>query len=1002
MLLFASLVSHVVLAAEYLPLQRQALATGSNISTLTGVSLVATPNWVVPKSFDPLAHVPQLQIQDGVYYLLSDFQFLAEQDNQEQQYRHFALQITNTKALEDNSQLNLQFDPSYERLALHHVTVYRNGQKIDKLVDASHSLERANRSSQIVDSSVNLRLILSDIRVGDTLEYAYTVTGTNPVFDGHFYHRRPLQWNVPIDQQYIRVVWRRASTLQWHLNNATAEQSVAVEQLGQDKIYEISLHHTDGITVPVDTPDWYDPRLGISFSDFDDWSTVAKWGWQLFAPKIRLTTDVKQQARELSWGLDDQAAKAEAALDFVQQQIRYLGLEMGVNSHLPATPQQTLLHRFGDCKDKAVLLVALLKEMGLRASPVLVNTEVGEGLNKRLPSAKAFNHAIVKLWLGQQSYFVDPTISFQKGPLSERTQPYYGYALVLESDSQGLESMPQQHSGAEIHYSEVFDLTEGDAKAAEYKVTTLYAGQEAERMRERLASEGAAQLGKSYRDFFVQLYGELDAEPLVIDDSAKGVTINESYQLHNPWQQDADGDQQFFTNENQVSSYIELPSNLDDRPYALNYPLTVSGNITLKLFDTHHWDLKSEHHREQNAFFDYQFDVKFDVNTKQVMLSYRYQSLVPYVKQTDFNAYIQALKRIKNFDSYGIVSYSSQAKRQQALKERFNKDAIIILSYLLLALVLIGFVIAFWQSVKTPQRQTVFFAVPWYQVVLLTLLTFGGYLFYWSYRNGQYLAQQDKTQLSPIWWSLLAPFSYFPLVLAIYRSHPNVFAKNWLKWLFIAVSALMAALLIVSMVKLVNYSISVWWCVPALVMLPAVLLINRINWRQGIAVASQWQRYHWLLALAVVPLYLVMLAKSLWLLPQDVPVTGNKLWPSYNQYLQQQQLIAANESADYFYSSSYFDFRDQGVGFSRSTIFSYRHDQGKSTMQQADFNQVTDIQVESLKPLLRKTEITVVRQDGSHLVFRLPADQSATDEFIVSLKAHWQQHRNDGNIKTKE
>ncbi|QSX35197.1 DUF3857 domain-containing protein [Shewanella avicenniae] len=1002
-LLGLSLVCQWVFAAQTIPLQRQALTSGADFSDIAAVNVAPTPRWVVAQPFDKDSEIPEQQLQNGVYFLLSDFQFLGDKQNREQQFRHFAIKINNVKAVEDYSQLSLQFDPSYEQLQLHQVTLYRHGQTIDKLKDASHSVERHSQSAQVVDGSVNLRLLLTDVRVGDILEYAYTVTGVNPVFDGHFYHRRPLQWNVPIAQQFVSVLWRRDTPLQLQLDNASEGQQLVETHIGDDRNYQISLGQVEGLAVPSDTPNGYDPRLRISFSDFADWSAVATWGWQLFAPKISQSATVISQADLLSAGLTTDEAKATAALDFVQQQIRYLGLEMGVNSHLPATPEQTLRHRFGDCKDKTVLLVALLHAMGIQAEPVLVNTDTGEALDKQLPSAKAFNHAIVQLLLNGQAYFVDPTISFQKGIITERSQPFYGYGLVLSPTTDALTLMPREHSGARIDYAELFNLSQGDTKAARYQVTTHYWGTEAERLRERLASTGSAQLATSYADFYREQYGELAAEPLVIDDRDDGLTISEQYTFTNPWQQDADGDQQFFATENQLSNFIEIPSNREPRPYALSYPLTVDGTITLKLFDTHHWDLNNEHHREKNAFFDYQFEVNFDAAAQQLRLHYRYQSLTPFVTAADFPQYIEALKRIQALNEYGIVSYNSDAKQQQALADKFTKDVLIIIGYWLFAAVLIGLALAFWQSVKQPQHSMQFYSVPWHQVALLSLLTLGGYFFYWSFRNWHYLEQHGITRISAIWWTLFAPLTYLPLALAMWRQQSHYRKVNpIISAGFILFFVIVALVLIVSVVNLALIPVALWWLPPTLALLPLVALVSRMNRKQGIRLNPHWQSYHLLLALAVLPFYAVSLAKSVWLLPQAEPTAGNKLWPSYNVFLQQQRYIKPNESADYFYTDSYFDFRDQGVGFSDSTIFSYRHDQGKSTAQQASFAQVREIQVESLQPLLTKTEVTVVKHDGSRLVFRLPADQSNSAEFIAALKAHWQQYRHQDNTIIKE
>ena len=87
------------------------------------------------------------------------------------------------------------------------------------------------------------------------------------------------------------------------------------------------------------------------------------------------------------------------ALAFVQDELRYTGIELGPDSYRPAPPVETFRLRYGDCKAKALLLCTLLREMNLEAYPALVNTSARETVARRLSSPFAFNHVIVKLLL---------------------------------------------------------------------------------------------------------------------------------------------------------------------------------------------------------------------------------------------------------------------------------------------------------------------------------------------------------------------------------------------------------------------------------------------------------------------------------------------------------------------------------------------------------------------------------------------------------------------------
>ena len=109
--------------------------------------------------------------------------------------------------------------------------------------------------------------------------------------------------------------------------------------------------------------------------------------------------------------------------------MRYLGLEIGVNTHQPHTPAEVYEQLFVDCKDKALLLATILRQENIPAYVALVNTDKRAQLAEMAPSAVAFNHVIVAIERGSGYLYVDPTISSQKGALLNSFIPAYGYAI---------------------------------------------------------------------------------------------------------------------------------------------------------------------------------------------------------------------------------------------------------------------------------------------------------------------------------------------------------------------------------------------------------------------------------------------------------------------------------------------------------------------------------------------------------------------------------------------
>src|SRR5207253_11429491 len=124
------------------------------------------------------------------------------------------------------------------------------------------------------------------------------------------------------------------------------------------------------------TPGWYDSEAYVVISEFKTWQDVISWGVKLFKNyRYELPAGLKSKIAE--WkkiANGDQDVFVSHAIHFVQDEVRYLGLEIGTYTHQPHTPAEVYEQLFGDCKDKALLLSAILQYEHIPAFVALVNT----------------------------------------------------------------------------------------------------------------------------------------------------------------------------------------------------------------------------------------------------------------------------------------------------------------------------------------------------------------------------------------------------------------------------------------------------------------------------------------------------------------------------------------------------------------------------------------------------------------------------------------------------
>jgi hypothetical protein len=128
------------------------------------------------------------------------------------------------------------------------------------------------------------------------------------------------------------------------------------------------------------------------------WSDVGVWYAGLARGRRDLSPELRQKALELTAAAPSPLAKMQALAIFVQNEVRYVAIELGIGGYQPHSASEVFAHRFGDCKDKATLLSAMLEAIGVKSYYVLINTARG-AVTAESPPAPYFNHAILAVAL---------------------------------------------------------------------------------------------------------------------------------------------------------------------------------------------------------------------------------------------------------------------------------------------------------------------------------------------------------------------------------------------------------------------------------------------------------------------------------------------------------------------------------------------------------------------------------------------------------------------------
>jgi transglutaminase-like putative cysteine protease len=618
--------------------------------------MAGPPAWVIPAPDKPTGGTKAVEAGESDY-LLVDRQVRLSAVTES--YGHYVERMVSQSSVDRAAQISIEIDPLHERVLLHDVHVIRDGRVIDKLVDARRSLMNREQDLDqgLINGRVTLHLLLQDVRVGDVLDYSYTLERTDPFGERGFNEWYSSQWGVPVRHVRLRVLHPANRPL--HIKDHGKLSAPA--RIGRGAWSEIVWEGRDIAALPNDElrPSWliYYPRVEIS--EFADWNAVRVWSQPLYTRHPEQDPALAALVAELR-AESDESARILRALRFVQDDVRYTGLEMGVGAYRPTQPPVVLARRFGDCKDKVLLLVTLLRALGVEAYPALVHSELRRGLAERVPGPGAFDHVIAKVrWKGRD-YWLDATTSGQGGRLDSLVQANFGLALVLDGSTRGLDPIPERQNTAVTHrVVENFDLRKGKDQTATLGVTTVYEDGEADGMRARMRARTATELGKDYLEYYRKSHAGIRmAAPLVLKDDRdrNQYTIVESYEIDKPFEKNAAGEWKFHFDAYLVTDLTGVPKQVvRSTPLARVFPKHVRHEIVAYLPGP--WDIEAAKVSISDPAFEYRSEARFEQG--RLALSYDLRHTADHVPVEALQPFLGKLDQAHD-DGYFALTDSGE------------------------------------------------------------------------------------------------------------------------------------------------------------------------------------------------------------------------------------------------------------------------------------------------------------------------------------------------------
>ncbi|KPF81846.1 DUF3857 domain-containing protein [Novosphingobium sp. AAP93] len=394
-------------------------------------------------------------------------------------------QASSPEALQQMGTLTLGWQPDHGDLTLHKLEIIRGDQVIDALgkgegitvIRREAGLERL-----MVDGQLTAVKHIEDLRVGDTLRMVFSLSERDTALAGH------VQDALVLLPAPLKVGFGRAR-LVWKTSNPLTVKSLAPGLTPVAKPLDATWTE---IVVPLpiaklpdaakNAPSRFTPLPLLQFTSFPDWASVAKVMAPLYAVKdgIAPGSDLAKRVDAIAARSPDPVRRMADALRLVQDEVRYELIAMGNGNYVPQAPADTWAKRYGDCKAKTMLLLAVLDRLGIKAEPVMANSKRGDAVPDMVPAALAFDHVFVHARVGEEDFWLDGTMLGSR--LADiRDVPRYGWVLpmggTIEGSKPALFALPlRAHARPDIDADLAYDMTAGPHLATPYHLTLRYNG----------------------------------------------------------------------------------------------------------------------------------------------------------------------------------------------------------------------------------------------------------------------------------------------------------------------------------------------------------------------------------------------------------------------------------------------------------------------------------------------------------------------------------------------
>jgi cellulose synthase operon protein C len=297
-----------------------------------------------------------------------------------------------------------------QRVELRGARVFRADGRVDEAIETG--TDSADDPSIAMYTSTRAYYVqFSRLDPGDVVELQYRIddVAVRNDYDTYFGAVETLQGNEPVGHAEYVLITPKARKLYIEAKGIPGlKRNDSIK--GPQAIYRFWADDVPPIVPEPAMPQWSEVAGHIHVSTYKDYKELGKWYWGLVKDQFNLDQETRQLAQKIAKGLTTEREKVAAVYNWVIKNTRYVALEFGIYGHKPHRCVQTVARGWGDCKDKATVIVSLLKELGIDSTIVILRTQMRGRFDSQVASLAPFDHAIA--YVPSLNLYLDGTAEY--------------------------------------------------------------------------------------------------------------------------------------------------------------------------------------------------------------------------------------------------------------------------------------------------------------------------------------------------------------------------------------------------------------------------------------------------------------------------------------------------------------------------------------------------------------------------------------------------------------